>query len=174
MRRFLFIALVASAWPAAAQSERTQAALKSLFPEAEHFTPKDVFLTDEALAKLQALARTKIADRMLTFYVASAGGKPIGYAAMHTHKVRTKNETLVVGFEPDGSIKRIDLAVFLEPEEYAPPPKWLAQFKGKAVTDRLTLGDDVMAISGATLSAHSITETARWLLLALKEAKLAP
>ena len=111
---------------------------------------------------------------MLTFYVASAGGKPIGYAAMHTQRVRTKNETLLVGFELDGSIKRIDLVVFLEPEEYAPPPKWLAQFKGKAVTDRLTLGDDVMAISGATLSAHSITETARWLLLALKEAKLAP
>ncbi len=163
-------------WPTvcAAQSERAQAALKSVFPEAERFTAKDVFLTDEAAAKLQALARTKISERIVTFYVATVGDKPVGYAAMHTHKVRTKNETLVVGFQLDGSIRRIDLAVFLEPEEYAPRPEWLAQFKGKSSADRLTVGEDVTMISGATLSARSISETARWLLLALKEAHLAP
>ncbi len=175
MRQFLLMVVLAAAWPLAAraQSERTQAALQSLFPEAEHFTAKDVFLTDELAAKLQSLARTKIAERMVTFYVATAAGKTVGYAAMHTHKVRTKNETLVLGFEPDGRIRRIDLAVFLEPEEYQPTTKWLAQFNGKSTADRLTVGNDVLAISGATLSARSISETARWLLLALQEAKVA-
>jgi hypothetical protein len=158
---------------AAAQTERTQAALKSVFPEADRFAAKDVFLTDEAAAKLQALARTKISERIVTFYVATSGEKIVGYAAMHTHKVRTKNETVVVAFEPDGVIRRIDLAVFLEPEEYAPRPEWLAQFKGKSTSDRLTVGDDVTMITGATLSARSISETARWLLLALKEGHLA-
>lgn len=173
MRRLFLIAVVLAAASAAAQTERTQAALKSLFPQAERFTPKDVFLTDELAAKLQSLARTKITERVVTFYVATVAGQPVGYAVIHTHKVRTKNETLVLGLEPDGKLRRIDLAVFLEPEEYAPTPQWLAQFPGKSTADRLTVGDDVMAISGATLSARSISETARWVLLAFQEARVA-
>ena len=165
--------MLTGASPVAAQSERTQAALKGLFPEAERFTPRDVFLTDEVAAKLQSLARTKISERMVTFYVATAGGKTVGYVILHTQKVRTKNETLVVGLEPDGKIRRIDLAVFLEPEEYAPTPRWLAQFEGKSTKDRLTVGDDLQVISGATVSARSISEAARWLLLAFQEAKVA-
>lgn len=173
MRPLFLLAIVLVSWPAPAQSERTQVALKSLFPEAERFTPKDVFLTDELAAKLQTLARTKISERVVTFYVATAAGKTVGYAILHTQKVRTKNETLVVGLEPDGRIKRIDLAVFLEPEEYAPSPRWLAQFQGKSTRDRLVVGDDLLVISGATLSARSISEAARWLLLAFQEAKVA-
>jgi hypothetical protein len=176
MVRLLVLAVLVAWTPAAsAQTERAAAALKSLFPEATQFTPKDVFLTDEAAARLQSLARTKISERMVTFYVATAGDhRVVGYAAMHTHKVRTKNETLVVGFEPTGAIRRIDLAVFLEPEEYLPPQAWLAQFNGKSSADRLTVGDDLLVITGATLSARNIAETARWLLVALKEAGLAP
>lgn len=171
MRAFV-LALLLAPLTAFAQTARTQDALKALFPEAERFTPKDVFLTDEMAARLEKLARAKITERMVTFYVATKGAQTVGYAALHTHKVRTKNETLAVGFEPDGRIRRIDVAMFLEPEEYLPPPRWLAQFSGKTADDRLTLGDDVMVLTGATLSARSISETARWLLQALREAKV--
>lgn len=166
---------VAAVWPRAvqAQSARAQQALKALFPSAERFAPKDVFLTEEMAARLERLSRARISERMVTFYAATKGEETLGWAALHTHRVRTKNETLAVAFEPDGRLKRIDVAVFLEPEEYLPPPKWLAQFAGKSAGDRLTVGDDVQVLTGATMSARSISETARWLLHALREAKVA-
>lgn len=156
-----------------AQSARTTETLKQLFPDAQRFTARDVFLTPEMAARLQALSRSKVTERMVTFYAAERDGRAVGYAALHTHRVRTKNETLVVGFEPDGRLKRIEVAVFLEPEEYLPPRQWLAQFDGKGADARLALGDDLMVLSGATLSARSIAETARWLLHAFREAKVA-
>lgn len=159
-----------TAW---AQSPRTTETLKQFFPDAQRFTARDVFLTPDMAARLQALSRSKVTERMVTFYAAEREGKPVGYAALHTHRVRTKNETLAVAFEPDGRLKRIDVAVFLEPEEYLPPRQWLAQFDGKDAGARLALGDDLMVLSGATLSARSIAETARWLLHAFKEAKVA-
>lgn len=164
---------IAFALPAQAQSDRAQVALKKLFPQAERFTPKDVFLTEEMAARLQTLARAKISERMVTFYAASAGGQTLGYAALHTHKVRTKNETLAVAFEPDGRLRRIDVALFLEPQEYEPPPKWLAQFKSATTSSRLTVGDDLDGITGATLSARGAAETARWLLQTFQEVKVA-
>jgi hypothetical protein len=171
MRSLLLLALVAL--PAAAQSTRVQAALSALFPEAKRFTAKDVFLTEEVATKIQAQARTRIHERMVTFYVAAgAAGDTLGYVVVHTHQVRTKNETLAIGLEPDGSIRRIDVALFLEPAEYEPPPKWLAQFKGKTASARLAVGDDLDVISGASLSARSVTETARWLLRVFPEAGL--
>ncbi|MEW6433452.1 MAG: FMN-binding protein [Myxococcota bacterium] len=168
--RALLVTILLLPAAAAAQTARAEAALKALFPDAERFTPRDVFLTEEMAARLEKLARVKVTERMVTFYVAARGETTLGYAALHTHRVRTKNETLAIGFEPDGRLKRIDVAVFLEPEEYLPTPKWLAQFAGKTAEDRLGLGDDVSVLSGATLSARSISETARWLLQALRAA----
>lgn len=155
-----------------AQSTRTQTALKALFPEAERFTPRDVFLSEEQAARLQEVARAKITERMVTFYVATTGQRTLGYVVLHTHKVRTKNETLAVGFEPDGRIKRVDLALFLEPPEYEPTRKWLSQLDGATTASRLAVGDDLDVVTGASLSTRSVAETARWLLQAFKEAKV--
>ncbi len=176
MRALAFtVVAISAAWPqsALAQSARAEEALRGLFPGAERFAPKDVFLTDEMAARLERLARARISERMVTFYAATRGAQTLGYAALHTHRVRTKNETLAVAFEPDGRLKRIEVAVFLEPEEYLPPPKWLSQFAGKTAADRLTVGDDLQVLTGATMSARSISETARWLLHAFREAKVA-
>lgn len=171
MRALLLAALLAL--PVHAQSERAQTALKKLFPEAERFVAKDVFLTEELAARLQTVARAKITERMVTFYVASARGQTLGYAVLHTHKVRTKNETLAVAFEPDGRLRRLDVALFLEPPEYEPPPRWLAQFKSASTASRLTVGEDLDVVSGATLSVRGVAETARWLLQLFQEAKVA-
>ncbi|HEY6101424.1 MAG TPA: FMN-binding protein, partial [Anaeromyxobacter sp.] len=61
---------------------------------------------------------------------------------------------------------------FLEPEEYRPPERWLARFEGKGAQDRLSAGQDIPPITGATLTARGIAEESRWLLQALREAVL--
>lgn len=148
-----------------------EGALRALFPEVEHFEARDVLLGDEMAAQLQALARARVAERVVTFYTAFRGGQVLGYAAIHSHVVRTKRETFALAFEADGRIRRIVVLAFLEPPEYRPPERWLAQFQGKGERDRLAVGDDVAAITGATLSARGIAERSRWLLQALRAAR---
>jgi hypothetical protein len=90
---------------------------------------------------------------------------------VQSHVVRTKRETLLVAFEPDGRIRRIAVIAFLEPPEYKPSDRWLSQFAGKGTSDRLAVGDDLAPISGSTLSARGVAEQSRWLLQALQAAK---
>lgn len=168
----LLVAL--SAGPLAGRVEgasREAEALRGIFPEADRFEPRDLLLDDEAAARLGELARSRVADRMVTFYTARRGEKVAGYAAIHTHVVRTKRETFAIAFEPDGRIRRIVILAFLEPPEYEPAERWLSQFQGKGEGDRLAVGGDLLPIAGATLSARGIAERSRWLLQALLAAR---
>jgi len=142
-------------------------ALRAAFPEADRFDARDVILTDEMASRLEKLARARVRERMVTFYVAHKGEGIVGYAAVHSHVVRTKRETFLLAFEPDGRIRRITVLSFLEPPEYLPPDRWLEQLRGKGTGDRLAVGDDLPPITGATLTARGLAEQARWLLQAL-------
>ena len=165
-------AMAAGPGPTSAQlAPKEQEALRAAFPDAERFAPKDLLLSDELVSRIEKVARARVRERMVTFYTATRGGEVIGHAVIHSHVVRTKRETFTLAFDPDGRIRRIVIVAFLEPIEYLPSDRWLAQFGGKGEGDRLAVGDDLAPISGATLSARGIAEESRWLLQALKVAK---
>lgn len=149
---------------------KEDAALRAVFPGAERFEAKDVLLTDEMVKRIEGLARARVKERLVTFYAARSGGAVLGYAVIHSHVVRTKRETLSIAFEPDGRIRKITVLAFLEPDEYRPSDRWLAQFRGKGAGDRLAAGNDIAPITGATLTARGVAEESRWLLQALREA----
>lgn len=163
------LATSATAGPAAPGAD--EQVVRQLFPDADAVEPRDVLLSDAMAARLEELARARVKERLVTFYTARRAGAVQGYAVIHAHVVRTKRETLALAFEPDGRIRRISIIAFLEPAEYRPTDRWLAQFAGKGQSDRLAVGDDLAPITGATLSARGIAERARWLLAALREAR---
>jgi len=152
-------------------SEGLPAPVRAAFPDADRVDADDVILTSEMAARLDALARARIQERMITFYTARRGAQVLGYAALQSHVVRTKRETLLVVFEPDGRLRKLTVVSFLEPPEYKPADRWLSQLEGKGTGDRLAVGDDVAPITGATLSARGVAEQSRWLLQALKMAR---
>jgi hypothetical protein len=176
MKSVLALLVSASlAWSGPARADAPQAGkpdpLRAIFPDADRFDAADVILTDEMARRLDDLARSRIPERMVTFYTARRANEVLGYGVLQSHVVRTKRETLLVAFEPDGRIRRIVVLSFLEPPEYKPSERWLGQFAGKAATDRLAVGDDLAPISGSTLSARGVSEQARWLLQALRLAR---
>jgi hypothetical protein len=144
--------------------------IRSVFADADRVEPRDVILTDDLVARIERLGRARVKERLVTFYTARKGGAVAGYAVIHSHVVRTKRETFLIAFEPDGRIRRISVLAFLEPQEYKPSDRWLRQFEGKGASDRLAIGDDIAPITGATLTARGIAEESRWLLQALREA----
>ena len=50
---------------------------------------------------------------------------------------------------------------FNEPEDYLPPPRWLDQFDGKALSKDLKPGLAVPNLSGATLTARAVSAAVR-------------
>jgi hypothetical protein len=169
---FLAVALLLPpiAARAAGVAGKEEGAVRAVFPAADEITAKDVILTDEMIGRIERLARARVRERLVTFYTARRAGAVVGYAVIHSHVVRTKRETLSLAFEPDGRLRRIAVLAFLEPSEYRPSDRWLAQFGGKGAGDRLAVGQDIAPISGATLTARGVAEESRWLLQALHEA----
>ena len=165
----LFAAGAGAQAPAATNG--SPAVLRSIFPEADRFDADDVLLTADMAKRLDELARSRIPERLVTFYTARLGPAVLGHAVLQSHVVRTKRETLLVAFEPDGRLRKLQVVAFLEPPEYKPSERWLAQFAGKGTGDRLAVGDDIAFISGATLSARGVAEQSRWLLQALRMAR---
>jgi hypothetical protein len=169
--RFVTLAVGLSAglaFAAPSTAEKEAVTLRVAFPDAERFESHDVLLTDAMVSRIESLARSRVQERLVTFYTAMRDGAVAGHAVIHSHVVRTKRETLLIAFEPDGRIRRISVVAFLEPQEYRPAERWLRQFEGKSATDKLAVGQDISPISGATLTARGVTEQSRWLLQALK------
>jgi hypothetical protein len=149
---------------------KEEAAIRTMFPAADAIEAKDVILTDELVGRIERLARARVKDRLVTFYTVRRAGDVLGYAVIHSHVVRTKQETLSLAFEPDGRLRKITVLAFLEPSEYRPNDRWLSQLSGKGPGDRLAVGQDLAPISGATLTARGVAEESRWLLQTLREA----
>ncbi len=128
-----------------------------------------LFLTSEQRRRIEQKARTKLESSLYTLYVGKRDGSPVGYAAIETHTVRTKPETLLIVLNPDGTLKRIEILAFHEPQEYQPPDRWFAQLLGGVSLEDLRLGGEVEGISGATLSARAAIESVRKIVSLYRE-----
>jgi len=78
--------------------------------------------------------------------------------------------TFLVIFNLDGSIHRSTIVKYREPHgSEVSAENWLSQFKGKNKAYSLAVGDDIQAISGATISANSVTRGIKKLTILFSE-----
>jgi FMN-binding protein len=159
----LTLVLAASA-PAVAKVFLTQEeALKLAFPGAS-VERRTAFLTKAESRDAAALSGGPPPSALAVAYVATKEGRLAGTAYFDTHIVRTQPETLMVVVGPSGTIARIEILSFSEPEDYLPREHWYAQFPGKALDEELSVKRGIRAVSGATLTARATTEAARRIL----------
>lgn len=123
-----------------------------------------LFLTEQQVADVERLARAKLDSALFTFYVGRRrNGKIVGYAAIESHTVRTKPETLLILVSPEGEVEKIEVLAFHEPPEYQPTAPWFAQMYRRALA-QLDFNSEIQGISGATLSARSALTSVRKVL----------
>jgi len=156
--------LVAAFSPAAsgAQTLSQDEALALAFPQAQ-LERRTAFLGDENLADAERLAGPDVEVRssVVSYYVASRGGKPVGVAYFDAHRVRTLPQVLMIVVGIDGRIVRIETVSFREPPEYRAPDGWLRQFNDRGLDRALSLRGEIATITGATLTAGAATRAAR-------------
>lgn len=148
-------------------------ALQLAFPEADTIEPRVFFLTPDQIRAIEARSGARLDSKLLTVHVGKRSGRVLGYALIDIHVVRTQPEASMVVLSPEGTIVSTVILAFHEPLEYLPPDRWLTQFRRKAAARELHVGREISGITGATLTAHAVTEAARK-ALAVYEVLLAP
>jgi hypothetical protein len=138
-------------------------ALRSAFPGLE-IERSTAFLTDSERTTLKQTAKARVESKIVTYYVARKAGRVAGTAFFETMTVRTMPATIMVVVNPDTTVRVVELLAFYEPPDYRPSERWMRQFSAAGPSTDLYLKRGIHAISGATLSALSITESVRRLL----------
>lgn len=138
-------------------------AMELAFGEQARVEILSLFLTDGQIEEIQRRAKVKIDSALFSFYVGKQGEKVLGYAAIETHTVRTRPETLLIVLSPEGELRHIEVLAFHEPPDYLLPANWFAQLYGKPL-EALDFNREIQAVSGATLGSRSALAGARKVL----------
>lgn len=103
------------------------------------------------------------------FFKIEANEELLGYAYIGQAPSKTAQFDYLVLLDKDLIIKKSKVLAYRE--EYGGEigsKRWLKQFIGKTKDDSLKYGDDIIAISGATISVRSMTNAMNNLLKSLK------
>lgn len=155
----------------AAGGATLEQALARVFPDAR-LERRTLALDAAAVKAIETRARSRVQARTVTVHVAWRGDSLAGVAFVDTRLVRTLPATFLTAVRADGTLGPIEVLAFHEPPEYRPPTRWLGLFAGRRLDERLWPRRDVRNLSGASLSARSVTECAR-VALATWETQLA-
>lgn len=154
------LAPLALSLPLFAALPTSQEALALAFPGAR-LVRREHILSEAQAERIKALSQVDLAGRWFVAYEAWLDGRLAGVGLFDTHRVRTLNETLLVAISPEGRILRVEVVAFREPTEYMAKEVWIRQFEGKGLDPQLSLKGAIHPLSGATLTAHAMTDAAR-------------
>lgn len=139
---------------------------------AKSIEQKTIILNEKQVQQLSKSSQQTIDTKLYRVYIAKNGSSTIGYGVLLNKKVRTKTAIALYLIDMKSSIKSIEIVAFNEPIEYLPTKTWLDGFANKNGTNALHLNQDVPTVSGATLSAHAITDGSRLALSIINIIKL--
>ncbi len=135
-------------------------AVKKIFPNHE-IQKKSIMIDKKTRDMIQKKFKTKMKTSIFRIYLIKKDGNTIGYGILHSHRVRTKKETVLFILDKNCRIKDIEVIAFYEPPEYIPPDKWFKNFENKGASEIPAVKKNIPNITGATLSSRAITDASR-------------
>lgn len=135
-------------------------AMRENYSQDAQVSKKNVLLNKNRFNSIQKNAKVKLDTKIYRIYTAKENNKILGYGILINKKVRSKN-AVVLYFISKSILQGIEIIAFNEPQEYIPTKQWNEQFKNISTSKMLRLDREVPTITGATLSARSITDGSR-------------
>jgi len=153
---FLFLLIVGSIGLLSFQlpknlQKKVSKEIKTAF-DVEAFSLESIQISDSLNSQL----KTKISSN--NFYKIVADKNLLGYAFIDKAPSKTDKFDYLVLFDNDLIIKKAKVLIYRE--DYGGEigsKRWLRQFIGKTTYNKLIYKKDIIAISGATISANSMT-----------------
>lgn len=173
MRAFLLslsLLFLFSAPASAVELLSKEEALKLAFPGADSATPEKNTISPATEAKISSIWG-KAQDKTYKVYVGrDKEGVVQGYALFLTRGTKYQPITFLVEVAPSGKVDLVAVVVYREPRgEEVKEPRFLKQFFGKTVRDRVELGRDITAVAGATVSAEVMAMGVKEALLVVED-----
>ena len=145
----------------AAVNVKVKRAVEGSFASVEKIEAEHLILSKKKASSIQKRAKAKLDTKLYRYYRFVSHGQSVGYGVLIARKVRTKKATVLYAFDPKGKLRFAEIMAFGEAPEYLPSDIWMQQFKQQPIIAPLKLGKDIPTVSGATLTARSISEGAR-------------
>ena len=135
--------------------------LKSFFSESGRVHYVRVVTASHAPALRSALGYLPPKESYVVF-VATTGERVDGYAVVDDEKGQHLPITFGVKFDPEGKVRRTEVMAYREKYgDEIREARFRRQFHGQGPSAALELGEDVVAISGATISSRSMVRMVR-------------
>jgi Na+-translocating ferredoxin:NAD+ oxidoreductase RnfG subunit len=157
--------------------ERITLAFARVFSASVQHEYAALAIDDSVLAEVRRRCGAKYGHE-IGIHIARDHGKIVGYGVVDDARGKEQPITYLLCVNPDCSVK--DLEVLYYREAYGGEVQsetWLRQFIGKSPADQLHVGNDIMNISGATISTNAVTWGAKKVLTilgVLRERKMLP
>ncbi len=142
-----------------------QETLQILLPDASEIREEVKVLREEQRQEIEEKIRVKLdpeLDKEFTFFIGSANGKIVGYVIEDAVRGKWGPIHYLLSLDPSGKVKDV---IVLEYKEKRGKPvakrRFLKQFIGKTIRDRIKLKKDIQGVSGATISSRVLTNGIR-------------
>lgn len=144
--------------------------LADFFPQSNTVTFQKFELSAEQRNRLEQKLGYALLKKSHTIYVAKTGENIDGYAILDEEPGQHLPITFAVQFSAQGAIKRQEIMVYRERYgDEIRDTRFRNQFVGKTVSDPLRPGEEVIAISGATISSRAMAVGVKRTLMLLHE-----
>jgi len=164
------------------------AALKAMFPNTDKVVTEAVALTADQIAAVKGLcggkwtlypsgAKTEdVAENdTVPFYFGTKGGKKTGVAVMEMQPGKWGPVHYIVALDLEGKVTNMAVMSYIEQRgRPISTRRFLDQFIGKTIKSQLSVGKDVDAISGATISSRATAFAVRKVIALYASVYLAP
>lgn len=149
--------------------------LAEFFPRSQAVTFQRFELTPDQSSRLSSLLGYPLRKPNYTIYIAKTGEQIDGYAIIDEEKGQHLPITFAVQFSPQGAVLRQEVMVYRERYgDEIRDQRFRGQFVGKNVKSALREGEEVIAVSGATVSSRAMVVGVRRALVLLDELMLKP
>jgi Na+-translocating ferredoxin:NAD+ oxidoreductase RnfG subunit len=129
---------------------------RAMFPTSTAATRATLELDDAETATLDKTVGRHIVGKSYPYLDVVAGQKHLGVIFLLDVIGQSEPITFAVAINSDGVVQDVRVMVYREPHgAEIEASRFHKQFIGKALKDPITLGKDVDAISGATISSRS-------------------
>lgn len=158
--------------PAAAQATyfTARGVLADFFPKSQAVTFQRFELTAEQRTQLAQRLGYELPKPAYTIYVAKTGEAIDGYAILDEEPGQHLPITFAVKLSPQGLVQRQEIMVYRERfGDEVRDPRFRQQFVGKSAADALRPGEEIIAVSGATISSRAMAVGVRRALVLVQE-----
>ena len=182
--KIVLILILALSWANSLRAEETEPqdnyqivthlsaeqALKKIFPEADQVLETRISLDPDQAKRVEERVGHSLAQNNLTIFVGKRQGKILGYALVDEEIGKYRPITSMVGVDTQGKVLGVAIMVYRESRGGEVSHKrFLQQYVGKTNSDPIRVHQDIIAISGATLSVRAVSTQVRKALAVVEE-----